>query len=133
MTDDHMSVSAPPDPAGAPRDAGLERVRSARRWAVGVLVVATLVLAAYLALVLVAVWFVGSAMEALSSRDLGSLDVAASLLKAVPGLLAGWAAGLSASMVLARGEALDARAAGLCSGVLGALVGAVVLALTGVI
>ncbi|WP_404385438.1 hypothetical protein LL946_05135 [Knoellia locipacati] len=130
---DHPSLSLPPEQAGLPQPTGADRVRTARRWAVGVLAVATLLLVAYLALVLVAVWLVGAAIDVLSSQDVGSLDVAGLFVTAVPGLLVGWCVGLGATWVLARGEALGARAAGLTSGAVGVLGGAAVLAATGVL
>jgi hypothetical protein len=109
------------------------RARTTRLWAVGVLVLGTLALAAYLALVLMTVWFVGSAIDAVSTRDLGPLDVSGYLVRAVPGLIVGWCTGLATSWLLSRGEALSARAAGLAAGAAGLLVGAVILALTGVL
>lgn len=130
---EHPSVSLPPEEGGLRDPSAADRARTARRWAVGVLAVATLVLVAYLALVLVAVWLVGAAIDVLSSQDVGSLDVAALFVAAVPGLLVGWCVGLGATWVLARGEASGARAAGLTSGALGVLVGTAVLAATGVI
>lgn len=134
MTDaDHPSLPAPPEQVALPPPVAVDRVRVARRWTVGILVVATVVLAGYLVLVLVAVWLVGAAFDAVTSREPGTLDVTGLLVAAVPGLFTGWCVGLVAASVLARGEALGARAAGLCSGVLGTLAGAVVLAITGVI
>ena len=120
------------DPEGS--DAvGSDPVRVARRWSVGVLVAATVLLMAYLVLVLVTVWLVGSAIEQVASRDLGSPDVGALVVSALPGLVGGWGVGLGAATLLGRGEAMNARAAGLTSGLLGVVVGAVLLAATGVL
>ena len=76
---------------------------------------------------------VGSALDAVRHRD--SLEVDLSLVAAdvAPGLLVGWCIGLAATAVLARGEAMGPRAAGLVAGVVGAAAGAAVLALTGIL
>ncbi|GAA4113323.1 hypothetical protein GCM10022415_08590 [Knoellia locipacati] len=107
--------------------------RVARRWSVGVLALATVVLAAYLALVVVAAWLVGSTIEAIAARDVGSVDVGGLAVSTIPGLVGGWGVGLGAAALLARGEAVAARAVGVTAGLLGVVVGAVVLAVTGVL
>lgn len=108
-------------------------MRTTRRWAVAVLTLATVALAAYLALVVVAVWLFGSSMEVLADRDLGALDLRGLFVDVVPGLLVGWGAGFAATVVLGRGEALTARGAGIVSGSLGVVAGAAVLAATGIL
>ncbi|MFW5473617.1 hypothetical protein ACOCJ5_09915 [Knoellia sp. CPCC 206450] len=107
--------------------------RVARRWAVCVLTAATVALAAWLTLGLVAVWLVGSTIEAVSARDIGTLDVAGLLVTTLPGLVGGWAVGLGAAVLLGRGEAMGARAAGVAAGLLGVVVGAALLAATGAV
>ena len=124
MTDSHLPVTD---------SSGSALVRTARRWALGVLVVGTVVLAGYLVLVLVGVWLVGVTVEAVTARDVGSLDVAGLLLAALPGLVLGWGVGLGATAVLARSEVLGARLSGLAAGAVGVLTGAAVLAVTGVL
>ncbi|KGN41505.1 hypothetical protein [Knoellia aerolata] len=105
--------------------------RSTRRWAVGVLSVATVLLTAWLTLVIVAAWLVGSAIEVVRDRDVGALDLTALLVEVAPGLLVGWGVGLAAAALLGRGEALGPRGAGVAAGSLGVLAGAAVLAATG--
>lgn len=112
---------------------GSDPMRVARRWAVGVLTAGTVVLLAWLVLVLVAVWLVGSAIEQVASRDLGSPDVAVLVVTALPGLAGGWGVGLGAAALLGRGEVMGARAAGVTAGLLGVVVGAALLAATGVL
>ena len=109
------------------------RVRTARWWAVGVLALATLALAAYLALVLVATWLMVSAVDAVTDLGTRPLDVTSLLVDVAPGLLVGWSVGLVMASVLARGQALGASAAGFTAGALGTVVGGVVLAATGVL
>lgn len=111
--------------------AGSSPARVARRWAVGVLAAGTVVLMAWLVLVLAAVWLVGSAIEQVASRDLGSPDVGGLIVTALPGLAVGWGVGLGAATLLGRGEAMGARAAGVTAGLLGVVVGAALLAATG--
>lgn len=130
-----MSTSpALPAPAGPRHAPALEqRFVRARRWTVGVLVAGTLAAAAYLAAVLAAVWLIASAYGAITAGGSARLDVAAAAADLAPGLLVGWCTGLAAVSVLARGEALGPRAAGVTAGGLGVLAGALVLRLTGVL
>ena len=63
-----------------------------------------------------------------------SFDVLSVATDVAPVLLVGWCTGLAASAALsARGEALGVRAAGITAGALGAVAGAAVLALTGLL
>lgn len=110
-----------------------DAVRTARWWAVGILTVATLALAAYLALVIAALSLMVSAVDAVTDLGTRPFDVTALLLDVAPGLLVGWSVGLVMAGVLARGEALGARAAGCTAGALGSVAGGAVLAATGVL
>ena len=125
------ALDVPAPVAGEPL--GSDPVRVARHWAVGVLAAGTVALMAHLVLVLVAVWLVGSAIEQVASRDLGSPDVGGLVVTALPGLAAGWGVGLGAATLLGRGDSMGARAAGVTAGVLGVLVGGALLAATGVL
>ena len=51
----------------------------------------------------------------------------------LPALLVGWCTGMATSVVLARGDALGARMAGVTAGGVGVLAGALVLRLTGLL
>lgn len=124
--------SALPAPAGPRHAPGLEqRFVRARRWAVGVLVAGTLAAAAYLAAVLAAAWLIASAYGAVTASRSPRLDVVAAAADFAPGLLVGWCTGLAAVAVLARGETLGHRAAGVTAGGVGVLAGALVLRVTG--
>ena len=61
------------------------------------------------------------------------LDVPRLLADVAPGLLVGWGVGLVTARALSAGAALGHRIAGVASGVLGCVVGAVVLRATGVV
>ncbi|MFW5471196.1 hypothetical protein ACOCJ4_14250 [Knoellia sp. CPCC 206435] len=127
---DAASLPAPRPVDGRPVGA---RVRTARWWAVGVLTAATVALAAYLALVLLATWLMVSAVDAVTDLGTRPLDVTSLLLDVAPGLLLGWCVGLILAGVLARGQALGARAAGCVAGTLGSFAGGAVLAATGIL
>jgi len=103
-----------------------------RRWAVGVLAVATVVLAAYVAALVVGVWLVAFAWSAMTSQD-AVLDVGGLVRDVAPALLVGWCTGLALSAWLTGEEALGPRASGIVAGVLGSSAGAAVLALTGLL
>ncbi|MFC7491020.1 MULTISPECIES: hypothetical protein [unclassified Knoellia] len=109
------------------------RPLSARWWAVGVLSAATLVLAGYLTLVIVAAWLLVSAVDAVRDVETAALDLTSLLLDVAPGVLVGWGVGLAAAALLGRGESMQPRGAGVAAGSLGALVGVAVLAVTGVL
>jgi hypothetical protein len=115
------------------RHRGLATDRTAQRWAVGVLTVSTLLLVAYLALLVLATWLFASAWNVVFSQPAGSLDVLGIVAGAAPALLVGWCTGLATSAAIARGEALGARVAGLVAGFVGTTAGAAVLALTDVL
>ena len=129
------ATTAATTPAAAPahqraRRAGTDAAVTTRRWAVGVLVVATTALALYLVALLAAVWLFAVAWGAVTSER-ASVDVLSVARDVAPALLVGWCTGLAASAVLARGEALGPRLAGVAAGALGTASGAAVLALTG--
>lgn len=65
-------------------------------------------------------------------RSSPQVDLVGAVADLLPGLLVGWCTGLAAVSVLARGEALGPRAAGMAAGGLGIVAGAVVLRATGV-
>ena len=109
------------------------RVRTTRRWAVGVLAVATAGLLAYLAAVLAAVWMFASAWDAVVGHGSGSIDALGLVVDVAPALLVGWCTGLAASAVLSRGEALGPRTAGVAAGLVGTVLGWAVLAMTGLL
>lgn len=131
----HRTADLGPSPTvGAHRRAAHpDRVRTTRRWTVGVLAAATSALAAYLVLVVAAVWVVVSTVDAVAARDTPPLDLVAVLADVAPGLLVGWCTGLAASAALAGGEALGARVAGVAAGAVGMTAGAAVLAVTGIL
>lgn len=114
-------------------DSAIDAVRSTRRWAVGVLVLGTLALAAYLAMVLAVGWVLLSAVDTVTGRETTDIDLARVLTDVTPGVGLGWCVGLGAAALLGRGSALGARVAGLAAGTLGAAAGAAVLAVTGII
>ena len=114
------------------RTALTARVVTTQRWTVGVLALATVLLGAYLALLVTATWLLASAWGGLTDNTV-SFDLLSVATDVAPVLLVGWCTGLAASAVLARGEALGARAAGITAGALGTVAGAAVLALTGLL
>ncbi|KRE60170.1 hypothetical protein [Nostocoides sp. Soil756] len=107
--------------------------RRARRWAVGVLLVGTLALAAYLALVMLAVALVVALFGSVLDLGSGRLDAGGLALDAAPGLLVGWCVGLAAVAALTGRTALGPRATGLLAGLVGTAAGAGVLSLAGVL
>ena len=109
-----LAASALPGPRHLATEA--LRVRRAQGWAVGVLAVATTCLLGYVVLLLAAVSLAGTALQAVGRRDLPPVDLSSVAADVLPGLLVGWCLGLAATTVLARGEALSPRAAGLVSG-----------------
>ena len=107
-----------------------------QRWAVGVLAVSTVLLLAYLALLVAGGWILASGWNVITGGQPATVDVLAILAilaDVAPSLLVGWCTGLAASAVLAGGEALGARTAGLAAGAVGTTAGAAVLALTGIL
>lgn len=123
--------TTPAAPAHQPaRHARTDAAVTTRRWAVGVLAVATTVLAAYLMALVAAVWLFTVAWGAVTSQP-ASVDLLSVARDLAPTLLVGWCTGLAASAVLARGDALGPRLAGVAAGALGTASGAAVLALTG--
>ena len=104
-----------------------------QRWAIGVLAVSTVLLLAYLALLVAGAWLFASGWNVVTAGQPATVDVLAILADVAPSLLVGWCTGLAASAVLAGGEALGARTAGLAAGAVGTTAGAAVLALTGIL
>ncbi|PKW26765.1 hypothetical protein [Phycicoccus duodecadis] len=119
----------------APRHADPDELahRTARRWAVGVLLAGTLALAAYLSLVMLAVALVVALFGSVLDLGSGRLDAGGLALDAAPGLLVAWCLGLAAVAALAGRTALGPRAVGLAGGLLGTAAGAGMLALAGVL
>ena len=115
------------------RRMGVDPAATTQRWAVGVLVVSTLALLAYLALLVAASWLFAVGWNALTAGEPVSVDVLAIGSDLAPALLVGWCTGLAASAVLARGEALGARTAGMVAGTLGTAAGAALLAVSGLL
>jgi len=111
------------------RGALTARVVTTQRWTIGVLALSTVLLCAYLVLLVTATWLFASAWSGLTHHPV-SFDLLSVARDVAPVLLVGWCTGLAASAALARGEALGARAAGITAGVLGTVTGAAVLALT---
>ncbi len=114
------------------RSALTARVVTTQRWTVGVLALSTVLLGAYLALLVTATWFFASVWGGLT-RTTVSFDLLPLVADVAPVLLVGWCTGLAASAALTRGEALGARAAGITAGALGTAAGAAVLALAGLV
>jgi hypothetical protein len=106
------------------------RVRTTQRWAVAGLAVATAGLLVYVAFLVAMVWMFTSAMDAALGRESLAVDGLGVVRSVAPVLLVGWCTGLATSAVLARGEAIGARTAGLVAGGVGAGAGTLVLALT---
>lgn len=107
--------------------------RTARRWAVGTLLVATLALAAYLALVMLAAALVVALFGSVLDPGSGRLDAGGLALDAAPGLLVGWCLGLAAAAALTGRTSLGPRTTGLLAGLVGTAAGAGVLSLAGVL
>ena len=129
---DHTLVSVRSSRSvGAHRRTGdAHRVRTTQRWTVASLVLATVVLLAYVALLVTTAWLFVSAWDAVAGRETAPIDVLGVATDLAPVLLVGWCTGFATSAVLARGEALGPRTAGLVAGSTGAAAGTVVLALT---
>ena len=108
-------------------------MRRAQGWAVGVLAVATTALLGYVVALAAVASLVGIALDAVRHRGSPSVDLSLVAADVLPALLVGWCIGLATTTVLARGETLSPRAAGLVSGVVGATAGAAVLALNGIL
>lgn len=108
-----------------------ERFLRARRWTIAVLGAATALLAAYVVLIALAVWFFASAWGVVRPDDAVALDLLALARPTLPVLLVGWCTGLAALAVVVRGEGLGSRTAGITSGLLGVVAGAAVLGLQG--
>ena len=106
--------------------------RTTQRWTVGVLALATAAAGGYVALLVTATWLFASAWSGLT-RDPVAVDVLPVAADVAPVLLVGWCTGLAASAVLARGEALGARTAGVTAGVRAPRPEHAVLALTGLL
>ena len=113
--------------------ARLGATTTTQRWAIGVLAVSTVLLLAYLALLVAVAWLFASGWGVVTAGQPATVDVLAILADVAPSLLVGWCTGLAASAVLAGGEALGARTAGLVAGAVGTTAGAAVLALTGIL
>jgi hypothetical protein len=124
-----------PTTSTIPRHAAPDELlhRTARRWAVGVLLVATLALVAYLALVTVAAALAVVLLGAVLDLDATRLDLAGVAVDAAPALLVGWCLGLAAAAGLAGRTSLGPRVTGLLAGGLGAAAGAGVLSLSGLL
>lgn len=128
-----MSRSHPTTAAGfrAPRHAATVDARyvTARRWAVGVLAVATAALGAWLVVLHLGMLLVLRFVEVFLPGSGATPGVLPLVVDALPGLLAGWCTGFAALAVLVRAEAPGPRACGVAAGALGAVVGAAVLGL----
>ncbi len=135
MSTAHVGPQLPASALPGPRHLATEalRVRRAQGWAVGVLAVATTALLGYVVALAAFTALVGIALDAVRHGGSPSVDLSLVVADVLPGLLVGWCIGLATTTVLARGEALSPRAAGLVSGVVGAAAGAAVLALTGLL
>ncbi len=92
---------------------------------------ATVVLAALVALLIALGWVFASGWNAATARESLTVDALAIVTQVAPAVLVGWCAGLATSEVVARGEALGARVAGLVAGAVGIVAGVAVLALGG--
>ena len=114
------------------RSALTARVVTTRRWAIGVLAISTLLLVAYLVLVVALTWFFASTWNGLAGGSL-SIDLFSVAADVAPALLVGWCTGLATSAALTGGESLGPRTAGIVAGVLGSTAGAALLALTGLL
>jgi hypothetical protein len=124
------ATTAAAAPAHRPaRHARTDSALTTRRWAVGVLAVATTALAGLVALLVATSWFLAEAWTGSAKNPVA--DLLAITRDVAPALLVGWCTGLAASAVLSRGEGLGPRLAGVAAGALGTASGAAVLALTG--
>ena len=126
-----------PQPAGLAAgpledDAAVRALRTAQRWAAGVLALATLVLLGYLALVAAAAGLAAWALGVVRPGA-GSLDLSGLVVDSLPALLVGWCTALAATTVLARGESTGARLAGVTSAAVGIVLGALVLNVSGLL
>ena len=133
-------ASADPAPVTLARSAGVhrrvpevDRVRTTQRWAVGVLVLATAALLAYLVLLVVAMAMLTAFVSGVLDIGPASFDARALGPSVATVLLVGWCTGLATSAATTRGEALGPRTAGLLAGGLGTASGLVVMALTGLL
>ena len=125
------STPVPPTPE-APTALGTRR--PCTPWAVAVLLVGTFALAGYLVLVVAAATLAASFAAAIGLLDrVPPFDVPRLLAAVAPGVLVGWGVGLVTARALSGGPALGHRLAGVASGLLGCVVGAVVLRATGVV
>ena len=97
------------------------------------LAAATVVLLAYVVLLVAMAQLFAWAWNAVATADAVSVDALAVGLDVAPVLLVGWCTGMAASAGLSEGDVLGARAAGLVAGVVGVLCGLAVLALTGLV
>ena len=113
-------------------DAALRALRTAQRWAAGVLALATVVLVGYLALVAAAAGLAAWALGVVRPGA-GSLDLSGLVVDSLPALLVGWCTALATTTVLARGESMGARLAGVISAVVGIVLGALVLEVSGLL
>lgn len=133
MTQPHPVGPSTPVPATpeAPTAPGTHRPTP---WAVAVLLVGTFALAGYLVLAVAAAALAVSFAAAIGLVDRAPpLDVLRLVADVAPGVLVGWGVGLVTARALSGGAALGHRLAGVASGVLGCVVGAVVLRATGAI
>ena len=118
---------------GAHRRRDADRVRTTQRWAVSVLALATVALLVWAAVLVAASWLAVTAVAAVTSAGPVSFDLRSVTAGVAPVLLVGWCTGLACAAVLAGGEALGARAAGVVAGAVGSTAGVAVMALTGLL
>ena len=120
---------------GTRRDvASAQRWVTARRWATGLLALATVGLVGYLTLLVVAVSMAAWAVEVVKPGTVdGTVDLAGLAADALPGVFVGWCLGLAATAGLANGDTLGPRTAGALGATLGVVVGALVLRFTGLL
>ena len=128
-----LSHVRPIRPVGTLRRRGADRVRTTQRWAVSVLALATVVLLAWAVALVAASWLAVTAVAAVTSAGPVSFDLRSVAAGVAPVLLVGWCTGLACAAVLAGGEALGARAAGIVAGAVGSTAGVAVMALTGLL
>ena len=108
----------------------LLRVRTTRRWTVGVLALASVALLAYATLLIIAVSLLVSLWNGWAGPEAVSIDAFALARSLAPVLLVGWCTGLASSAALAGREVLGPRIAGVAAGAVGAGAGALVMAAT---
>ncbi len=106
---------------------------TARWWAVGVLSLGTLALAAWLVVLVAAGAMAAFTIGILRPQTPVDLDVAGLVLASLPGLLVGWCVGLATTAVVSRGEALGPRTGGTVGALVGLVAGALVLRLSGLL